>query len=140
MTFAHREQDFSNCNVVALGRESAGRMSYLAGLAAEDSVAAEYLARGHVLLDARWRGKGGEIDLVFGDREAIVIVEVKKSRNFETALSHVRPAQVRRLFATAEEYVGTRPLGSLTDIRFDVALVDRHGEVSVLENAFCGWV
>ena len=43
------------------------------------------------------------------------------------------------LFATAEEYLGTLPSGNLTDVRFDVALVDGHGQVSVLENAFCGW-
>lgn len=140
MTCAPAARDFESGCAVALGRESRGRMSYLAGLAAEDAVAAEYRARGHVLLEARWRGKRGEIDLIFADGPGVVLVEVKKSRSFEAAMSHITPAQVRRLFATADEYVGTRPMGNLTDIRFDVALMDQHGQVSVLENAFCGWV
>lgn len=140
MTFAPAHQDFEMARGVALQRESRGRMSYLAGLAAEDSVASDYRARGYVLLEMRWRGKRGEIDLIFADGSGVVMVEVKKSRSFEAALSHITPAQVRRLFATAEEYVGTRPLGNLTDIRFDVALADQHGQVSVMENAFSGWI
>lgn len=139
MTYVPSECDFNPSNAVALGRENKGRMSYFAGLAAEGSVAADYRARGYVLLETRWRGKRGEIDLIFGDGDAVVMVEVKKSRSFDTAMSHITPAQVRRLFATAEEYVETRPLGNLTDMRFDVALMDQHGQVSVLENAFCGW-
>ena len=140
MTCAPAARDFETGRAVALGREGRGRMSYLAGLAAEDAVAADYRARGYVLLEARWRGKRGEIDLIFADGDGVVLVEVKKSSSFEAAMSHITPAQVRRLYATAEEYVGTRPTGNLTDIRFDVALMDQHGQVSVLENAFCGWV
>ena len=140
MTFTPSARDFHTGLAVGRARESTGRMSYLAGLAAEDSVAAEYSARGYVLLETRWRGKRGEIDLIFADGAGVVFVEVKKSRDFDTALSHIRPAQVQRLFATADEYVGTRRLGSLTEMRFDVALMDAHGQVSVLENAFCGWI
>ena len=140
MTFAPSSRDFDGARAVALAREATGRMSYLAGLAAEDCVAADYRARGYQPLEVRWRGKRGEIDLIFADGDGVVLVEVKKSRNFDTALSHVTPAQVRRLFATGDEYLGTRPKGSLTDVRFDVAMVDGHGQVSVLENAFCGWI
>ena len=140
MTYAPALRDFESSDGVALERESRGRMSYLAGLAAEDCVAADYHRRGYVLLEARWRGKRGEIDLIFADGAAVVMVEVKKSCSFDAALSRISPAQVHRLFVTAEEYVGTRPLGNLTDIRFDVALLDQHGQVSVLENAFGGWV
>ncbi|MFL4468940.1 YraN family protein [Tateyamaria armeniaca] len=140
MTYAPAPREFDSGSAIALGRESRGRMSYLAGLAAEDAVAAEYRARGYVLLEMRWRGKRGEIDLIFADGPGVVMVEVKKSHSFEAAMSHITPAQVRRLFASAEEFVGTRPQGNLTDIRFDVALMDQHAQVSILENAFCGWV
>ncbi|MEM6371849.1 MAG: YraN family protein [Pseudomonadota bacterium] len=140
MTFVASQKTFDGAGAVALQRESRGRISYLAGLAAEDRVAADYVARGYRLLEARWRGCRGEIDLIFSDGPAVVCVEVKKSRSFDAALSHVTRAQVRRLFLTAEEYVSTLPLGSLTDMRFDVALMDQHGQVSVMENAFCGWM
>ncbi|MEO9574825.1 MAG: YraN family protein [Lentilitoribacter sp.] len=131
---------FEASDAVVSARESRGRISYLAGLAAEDRVAAAYRARAYVLLEKRWRGKRGEIDLIFADGDGVVMVEVKASDSIETAMSHITRRQVRRLFATAEEYVGTRQKGSLTDIRFDVALMDQHGQVCVLENAFCGWV
>ena len=140
MTFVPAVRDFHTGSAVVRTRQAVGRMAYLAGLAAEDSVAAEYRGRGYVLLETRWRGKRGEIDLIFADGDGVVCVEVKKSRDFETALSHIRPAQAQRLFATADEYVGTLPMGSLTDIRFDVALMDAQGQVSILENAFCGWI
>lgn len=140
MTYEPAPRAFQNAQTVALQRESRGRMSYLAGLAAEDAVAAEYCARGYVLLEKRWRGRCGEIDLIFADGFGVVMVEVKKSHSFDAAMSHITARQIKRLFATAEEFVATRPLGNLTDIRFDVALMDQHAQVSVLENAFSGWI
>ena len=128
--------DFDTAAPVARSRTDRGRVSYLSGLAAEDIVARHYARRGHALRDSRWRGKRGEIDLVVDDGDGVVFIEVKKSRDFETAMSHVTPAQVRRLFATGEEYVGGLPRGNLTDVRFDVALVDGSGQVQVVENAF----
>lgn len=127
---------FDTAGPVATARSDSGRASYLAGLAAEDIVARDYACRGHRLRDSRWRGKRGEIDLVMDSGDGIVFVEVKKSRDFETAMSHVTPAQVRRLYATGEEYIGGLSGGSLTDVRFDVALVDSTGQVRVVENAF----
>ena len=41
-----------------------------------------------------------------------------------------------RLMAAAEEFAGSQPRGSLTDMRFDVALMDCHGMIRVIENAF----
>ncbi|MEO0380790.1 MAG: YraN family protein [Pseudomonadota bacterium] len=140
MTYAPASDGFDADCPLAFGRESKGRTSYHAGLAAESGVAADYVARGYTLLEVRWRGTRGEIDLILADGSGVTMVEVKKSRSFEAAMARVTPAQVQRLFSTAEEYIGTRPMGSLTDIRFDVALMDQHGQVSVLENAFCGWV
>ena len=43
---------------------------------------------------------------------------------------------MKRLYASAEEYLGQMPNGSLTDVRFDVALVNALGEVRIIENAF----
>jgi putative endonuclease len=45
-------------------------------------------------------------------------------------------AQMRRIYRCAEEYLGTQPLGSLTDVRFDVALMNGRGETRIIENAF----
>jgi len=43
---------------------------------------------------------------------------------------------VRRLYATGEEFLATQPDGRLTNVRFDVALVNGSGAVQILENAF----
>ena len=122
--------------VIASGKVHRGRMSYHAGLAAEELVADHFLRKGRVIAARRWRGNRGELDLVVQHGDALVFVEVKQSRDFDTALSHVTPAQVRRLYATAEEYLGTLENGAFIDVRFDVALVDGQGALKVLENAF----
>ena len=59
--------------------------NYLAGLAAEQSVAIQYIRSGHTLLSHRWRGIGGEIDLIFVKAGTCVFVEVKKSKAFARA-------------------------------------------------------
>ena len=41
-----------------------GTTNHLAGLAAEQSVIAEYAGRAHHMLAHRWRGDAGEIDLI----------------------------------------------------------------------------
>lgn len=126
-----------NAHAGALSRNvHRGLMSYHAGLAAEDMIARDYTSRGHRIVAQRWRGRGGEIDLIVQDENGIVFVEVKQSRDFDTALSHVRPAQVQRLYAAGEEFLATRPDGSLTDVRFDLALVNGSGAVQILQNAF----
>ena len=109
--------------------------NFHAGLAAEDSVLRQYAAAGYALLARRFRGTRGEIDLILKRDDDLVFVEVKKSRSFDSALLRIGTAQIARIFATAEEFLGTQPDGSLTQTRFDVALVDAHGQVQIVENA-----
>ena len=134
-----RHEQFSTQTALPV-RVHRGKRAYFAGLSAEASVLRHYEARGYRLLAERWRGRRGEIDLIFDGGPEVVFVEVKASRNFDTAVAHVTAAQMRRLFQTAEEYVATCPDGTLTDLRLDVALVDQTGAVSVLPNAFAGYV
>ncbi|CUH78684.1 YraN family protein [Tropicibacter naphthalenivorans] len=117
-------------------RRNRGRVSHYAGEAAEMQIASDYERRGFPLAQRRWRGQGGEIDLIVRDGDGLVFVEVKQSRDFDRALSHVTPRQVMRLQCAAEEYLGTQPKGALTDVRFDVALVNAYGDIRVIENAF----
>lgn len=113
-----------------------GSMSYHAGLAAEGRILQDYTRRGFKLAKQRWRGKSGEIDLIVQDGDGLIFVEVKQSRNFERAALALGSAQMQRLYRSAEEYLGTQPHGSLTNVRFDVALVNGHGETQIIENAF----
>ncbi|MEQ6204639.1 YraN family protein [Sulfitobacter sp. HNIBRBA2951] len=117
-------------------RSHAGAMSYHAGVAAEGRIAQDYERRGFPLANQRWRGKGGEIDLIVRDGDGLIFVEVKQSRSFDRAAQRISRKQIQRIYNCAEEYLGTQPRGGLTDIRFDVALVNGHGETQIIENAF----
>ena len=111
-----------------------GKMSYLAGMAAEDAVAADYARRGHRVAARRWRGSRGELNIVARDGDALIVVEVKQARDFGRALGHLTHAQLGRIYDAAAEFVAGEPRGQLTDLRLDVALVDGMGRMEIHEN------
>ena len=76
-------------------RKARGLTNYLAGHAAEASVARVYEDRGITICARNWRGMTGEIDLIGRDGDVVVFVEVKQSRTHDLAASHVSDAQVR---------------------------------------------
>jgi putative endonuclease len=110
-------------------------MSYHAGLAAEEIVARHYVGIGGRIMARRWRGRGGEIDVIVEIPGETVFVEVKKSATHAAAALRVTDQQVRRLFDCAGEFMGTLPDGLNAQVRFDVALVDEVGRVEIVENA-----
>lgn len=112
-----------------------GKVAAMTGRFAEDTVLRAYEEAGCLLAARRWRGCAGELDLVLDGPEGVIFVEVKAARSLARAAERLGAAQIRRLIATAEEFLGTRPGGSLTPCRFDVALVDRSGRVARHENA-----
>lgn len=113
-----------------------GAISEIAGRLAEGIVARRYDSDGALVTHHRWRGRGGEIDLIAREGDSVVFVEVKKSRTFSRAAEALRPRQVKRIFNAATEFLGSEPRGSLTPTRFDVALVDDHGRCKVIRNAY----
>lgn len=117
-------------------RSVQGSVSYHAGQAAEFRVATEYERRGCMIAHRRWRGTGGEIDLIARDGETLVFIEVKKSASFEMAAARITHRQVKRICASAAQFLDNEPGGQLTNVRFDAALVDCTGAVQIIENAF----
>lgn len=116
-------------------REIRGSIGFHAGLAAEACIANDYERRGYLIAARRWRGQGGEIDLVARNSEGLVFIEVKKSRTFDRALERLSQRQVARLYATAEEFLSSEPDGLATNVRFDVAVMNAQGDIRVIENA-----
>ena len=112
-----------------------GHTNHLAGLAAEAQVEAHFLRAGLALRERRWRGPCGEIDLICGDADGLVFVEVKKGRDHAAALARVTPRQLDRIRASAEAYAAGMPRGSLTEMRVALALVDAAGRIEIVENA-----
>ncbi len=115
-----------------------GALAHKAGQLAEAQVARHYAARGLAVHATRWRGQGGEIDLILRDGAGFVFVEVKRARELSAAALRLRPAQMARLLVAAEEFLGAQPAGLATPARFDVALVDGQGRLEVIENALTG--
>ena len=113
-----------------------GKAAFHAGLAAENRIAQDYERRGFAVARRRWRGKSGEIDLVIRDGSGLIFVEVKQSRDFSHAAESLGARQMQRIYRSAEEYLAHEPNGSLTNVRFDVALVDGTGATHIIENAF----
>jgi putative endonuclease len=103
------------------------------GHAGEERVIAHYQALGFVLLDRNWHdGRRGEIDLVFGLDQLIVICEVKTRRTdtYGDGLEAVTADKQRRLRRLAAAWIAAKrdivehhwPHGQI-DLRIDVAAV-----------------
>lgn len=117
-------------------RQNRGRRAYFSGRCAEDAVSRTYMAEGVLLLERRWRGRSGEIDLILRAPDSYVFCEVKQAATFDLALQRLRTGQMLRIHAAASEYLGQTPEGQLAPVRFDLAVVDGAGAVRILENAF----
>lgn len=118
----------------SVDRAIPGRDRYHRGRAAEDVVARHYSRRGQPESHRRWRGRSGEIDLVFRDGDTVVFTEVKFARTHDAAAARLSRRQGQRIIATAMEFLAGEPKGQLTDTRFDLALVDQQGQVKIVPN------
>jgi putative endonuclease len=105
-------------------------------MVAEKIVAQAYQSLGACLWEKRWRGQGGEIDMILRHGQEIVFCEVKKARSFDEAIARLSPDQMRRIHHAASEYLGQVPSGQLSEVRFDLALVDECGQVQIIQSAF----
>ncbi|KZY29988.1 PII uridylyl-transferase [Roseovarius sp. HI0049] len=136
MTTHFRLDDGDTVTAVAAAKRRRGRRAYLSGVSAEKAVAQAYDRRGADLLETRWRGQAGEIDLIFLQDGVYVFCEVKKARSFDAAAERLRPDQMQRIHVAASEYLGNTPAGQLSEVRFDLGVVDDRGEVEIREGAF----
>lgn len=121
-------------------RARRSRRNHLAGSSAEHAVERRYAAAGYAPIARRWRGRGGEIDLVFADGAGgYIFVEVKTARDFDSALARISPRQVARIHMAAQEFLGDCPAGLDSETRFDAALVDGQGRIEIMEGALLGY-
>jgi len=117
-------------------RRHTGTRSYLSGMAAEEQVEALYVRRGAEPVARRWRGGGGELDLVFKEGGGYLFVEVKRATRHDWALERLSQRQIGRIFSAATVFLDTCPEGPLTEARFDVATVDITGQIRIIADAF----
>lgn len=115
-------------------RQLRGAVNYHNGLAAEDCVARAYTDQGARLVAKRWRGDGGEIDLIFDEAGMFLMVEVKSAATHDLASQRCSARQIQRISQSAQQFIAAQPAGADTPMRIDLALVDQTGQVAVIEN------
>lgn len=120
------------------GRARAGQRAHHGGLLAEDGVGRHYLRAGLALVARRWRGAGGEIDLIARDRDGYVFVEVKSARTLAQAAERLTRRQALRLATAAQEFLYQMAGGPDVAMRFDLALVDAQGRIDIRQNIWLG--
>lgn len=109
-------------------------MNYQNGMAAEECVSRHYQDLGYPLCASRWRGDGGELDLVFSNGDGFIMVEVKSAATHDQARHRFRARQLHRVSQTAQQFAADCPAGLDTEMRIDLALVDAMGRVAIIEN------
>ena len=120
-------------------RSNRGRRNNLAGQTAEEAVLRAYLERGAALIAQRFRSAAGEIDLIFREGTEYVFVEVKSAATWDAALARITPRQVARIHRSAELFAAQTPEGAFAQMRFDAALCDGQGRVSLMEGVLLGY-
>lgn len=118
-------------------RSRRGKSAYHRGLAAEKTVEQAYLQNSAEILGRRVRTPYGELDLIAELDGTLIFIEVKARRYENGWDSPISANQWQRLKNAANHYMV--PILSGTGVqpscRFDVALVDRIGKVTLYENA-----
>lgn len=113
-----------------------GRMSgkQAQGQRWEQAACAHLERHGLRLVEANFRCKAGEIDLVMRDGPALVFVEVRQRADLRHggAAASVSPAKIRRLVRAARFYLMRLP--HTPPCRFDVVAIDG-GRIEWLRNA-----
>jgi putative endonuclease len=110
------------------------------GKLAEDLVKEWLGGRGYVLMDANYRYKHAEIDLIFQHKGILVFVEVKfrSGTGFGFAEEFVDSTKRRLIVKAADHYIHEKDWHR--DIRFDIVGVyrDRNGNINFrqFEDAF----
>jgi putative endonuclease len=103
----------------------------------EQAAAAHLIKQGYTLLARKWRGPGGELDLVMRDGAELVFIEVRTRRDAAgMAEESVGPAKQARLIALAYTYLEAAALPGDIAWRIDVVAldVDRAGRIARLEH------
>ncbi len=118
----------------ALRKEYRARLAQLQDIGRRGETRAErYLVEaGYEVLERRYRGGGGEVDLIVRKGDECVFVEVKASTQAEEGYKpeqRVDRAKRQRLVGAARQYV--REKSTQATYRFDVVVVTLGGEESV---------
>lgn len=105
------------------------------GKAGEDEAFSYLVRQGLTLIERNFRCRGGEIDLVMQEGQAIVFVEVRKRRNrlYGGAAASVTAAKQARLILAAQVFL--QRYRNTPACRFDIVAIEQN-DIAWLKNAF----
>jgi len=105
------------------GRSHKARRSGLTGRRAEWLAILWLTAKGYRLLERRFGGKGGEIDLVMKRGRTIAFVEVKARGALEDALGAITPQKRRLVEARIRQWLAQNPWAMEHHLRADAVFL-----------------
>lgn len=96
------------------------------GIAGERAARDLLEAQGMTCLDAGWRCRLGELDLVMQDRDELVFVEVRARRDngMVDALASIDTGKQQRFVRAARAWLGSHPRQAELPARFDLVVID----------------
>ncbi len=89
--------------------------------------------QGQKILELRFKGKNGEIDVISSNDESIIFTEVKYRKHFEDFEGIVNNKKLECMVKTAESFVSQNSLEHLNQ-RFDVIFIDNYKNINHLQN------
>lgn len=103
---------------------------------AEDRALRHLTANGLRLVERNVRCRGGEIDLVMRDRDALVFIEVRsrRSRSHGGALASIDARKQQRILLAARTWLARHPRDAMRALRFDVVAFEGDEDPQWLRN------
>ncbi len=117
-------------------RVQRGHLAFATGLDAEHIAMAALELDGWRILGRRLRTQAGEVDMVAEKEGLLAVIEVKHRPTLAGAAAALGRRQQVRLMAAAEVLLAENPAWGANGVRFDVVVVDRHGAVRRIADAF----
>lgn len=108
------------------------------GDAAEAQVDRAARRRGWKRVARNYVARAGELDLVYRNGDALIVVEVRyRSRlDYGSGAESVTPTKQRRIIAATRHLLAARPHLADLAVRFDVVGVDAQQRLDWIEDAF----
>ena len=117
-------------------RADLGRRSQRLGMDSESIACAALEADGWTILARRLRTQAGEIDIAAERAGLLALIEVKARPVLSDAAAALTLRQRKRLLAAGEIALAEHPHWGKEGVRFDVLVVDAHGAVRRITDAF----
>ena len=111
--------------------------SYWFGIFAEYWVIIVFFFKGYKFVARRYKTKLGEIDLIFTQKDNLVMVEVKARKNKSIEIGEVASyKQYRRIFNAAKLFLNKNKKYSNLNTRIDIVLVNSILNIKHIKNVW----